>query len=94
MYYVYIIESKVDGSFYTGRTSDLTLRLKYHNSPALNKGVTRRKIPWTYFYVLEVGHSGVAVKIEGHIKRMKSAKYIRNLVKYPEIGEKLIEKYS
>jgi putative endonuclease len=94
MYYVYIIESKVDGSFYTGRTSDLTLRLEYHNSPALNNGVTRRRIPWSYFYVLEVSSSGVAAKIEGHIKRMKSAKYIRNLVKYPEIGEKLIEKYS
>ena len=66
----------------------------YHNSPILNKGVTRRKIPWSYFYVMEVNSSTVANKIERHIKKMKSAKYIENLVKYPEIGEKLIKKYS
>jgi putative endonuclease len=94
MYYVYIIQSKVDGSFYIGRTSDLTLRLVYHNSPILNKGVTHRKIPWRYFYVLEVNNSAVAAQIERHIKKMKSVRYIRNLVKYPELGEKLIKKYS
>ena len=94
MFYFYIIQSKVDESFYIGRTSDLTLRLLYHNSPILNKGVTLRKIPWRYFYVMEVHTATIAAQIERHIKKMKSARYIRNLVKYPEIGEKLIKKYS
>ena len=94
MYYVYIIQSKVDQSFYIGRTSDLSQRLMYHNSPDLNKGVTQRKIPWSYFYVLQVSSSTAAGRIERHIKKMKSTRYIRSLVKYPEIGEKLIKKYS
>ena len=68
--------------------------MKYHNSRCKNIGVTRNKIPWKYFYFLEVKNSFIAVKIELHIKRMKSRNYIENLKKYPEISEKLIKKYS
>jgi len=32
MYYVYILQSKKDKSFYTGFTTDLKLRLKDHNT--------------------------------------------------------------
>ncbi|MEN8788398.1 MAG: GIY-YIG nuclease family protein, partial [Flavobacteriaceae bacterium] len=56
-------------------TSDLKLRLEYHNSISKNIGETRKKIPWKYYYVLEVQNAAVAVKIERHIKRMKSRKY-------------------
>ena len=94
MYSVYVIQSEFDISFYIGKTSDLTKRLLYHNSPQMNVGITKRKIPWHYYYVLEVENSALAGKIENHIKRMKSRSYIMNLKKYPEIGEKLIEKYS
>jgi hypothetical protein len=31
---------------------------------------------------------------ENHFKRMKSRKYIEDLKNYPELGERLIEKYS
>ena len=31
MYYVYIIQSKKDNSYYTGSTSDLKNRIKEHN---------------------------------------------------------------
>jgi len=34
------------------------------------------------------------LKIEGHIKGMKSKNYIVNLAKYPEMVTKLLEKYS
>jgi len=83
-----------DQSFYVGKTSDLEERLKWHNNERLNVGVSKRKILWEYFFTLEVGNSKIAGKIENHIKRMKSRKYILNLLKYPEIGYKLIEKYS
>ncbi len=36
----------------------------------------------------------MAGKIENHIKKMKSKKYIKDLKKYPEIAQKLIKKYS
>jgi putative endonuclease len=34
------------------------------------------------------------MKIERHIKKMKSKKYIQNLKKYPEMVEKLLIKNS
>ena len=94
MPYVYIIQSQLDLSFYTGKTFDLHKRLIWHNSKKLNKGVTKNKIPWNYFYTLETKNIIVAGKIENHIKQMKSRKYIQNLQKYPELGEKLLRKYS
>ncbi len=43
---------------------------------------------------MEVPNARIAGAIENHIKRMKSRRYIENLIKYPEIGKKLLEKYS
>ncbi len=94
MHYVYVIQSSQDHSYYIGHKTDLAERLKYHNSVQKNIGVTRRKISWSYFYVLEVENSTIASKMEKHIKRMKSREYLKNLAKYPEMGEKLIKKYS
>ena len=94
MYFVYVIESMNDGSFYIGKTSDLIERLRWHNSSELDQGMTKGKIPWKCFFTLEVASSEVAGKIENHIKRMKSRKYIFNLAEYPEIRQRLIEKYS
>ncbi|UII77360.1 GIY-YIG nuclease family protein [Flagellimonas sp. HMM57] len=94
MHYVYIIQSKIDNGFYVGETRDLVDRLTRHNTKELNAGITNRKIPWDYFYILKVKNSTVARKIERHIKKMKSRAYIENLRKYPEIATKLIEKYS
>lgn len=93
-HYVYVIQSSKDDSYYIGRTSNLNERLKFHNATELNTGITRLRMPCKYFYTLEVGTSSLADKIEKHIKKMKSRKYILNLKKYPEISRKLIEKYS
>ena len=94
MNYVYIIQSKLDQSFYIGKTSNLEKRLDFHNSYVLNIGITRRKIPWEYYHILEMEDAAIATRIEQHIKRMKSRKYIENLKKYPEMTEKLLKKYS
>ena len=94
MGFVYIIRSTKDGSFYIGKTADPEKRLQWHNNLDLNTGVTRIKAPWEYFFVLQVDDMKVAGKIENHIKRMKGRTYILNLKKYPELGLRLIEKYS
>jgi putative endonuclease len=94
MYFVYVIQSEIDNSFYVGHTQDLAKRLEFHNDPTLNLGVTRYKMPWRYFFVLETNTKTTAIKIEKHIKQMKSRVYITNLEKYPEIGENLLKKYS
>jgi len=43
-YYVYIIQSEVDGSFYKGFTIDYLKRLAAHNAGLST--YTSRKIPW------------------------------------------------
>ncbi|MEB8346495.1 GIY-YIG nuclease family protein [Flavobacteriaceae bacterium KMM 6898] len=94
MPFVYIIKSIKTESFYIGKTYDLAERLRFHNSMELNKGSSKSGIPWEYFFTLEVPTYMLAGKLEMHIKRMKSREYCINLVKYPEISQKLIEKYS
>ncbi len=94
MCFVYIIQSEADDTFYVGYTRNLSERLDFHNDPKINSGVTRHKIPWKYFYTLKAPNCKVAIKIEKHIKRMKSQSYINNLKKYPEMGQKLLKKYS
>ena len=44
MYYVYILKSVKDGSYYTGFTSDLESRIKKHNSGLCD--YTSSKIPF------------------------------------------------
>ncbi len=51
MFYVYIIESKKDSSFYIGQTNDLKKRLSFHNQ-GLSK-YTSRKRPWHIVYFEE-----------------------------------------
>jgi putative endonuclease len=94
MCFVYVITSSIDDSYYVGSTQNLEERLRYHNDPIINTGVTRLKIPWSYSFVLQTPSKTVALKIERHIKRMKSRNFISNLIKYPELGEKLLKKYS
>ena len=94
MPFVYIIRSIKTDAFYIGKTYDLEQRLRYHNSSELNEGSSKSGIPWEYFYIQEVESYALAGKIEMHIKRMKSREYCINLTKYPEISQKLIEKYS
>jgi putative endonuclease len=43
--------------------------------------------------MLESTSENQARLIEKHIKKMKSKTYIHNLVKYPEIAEKLLLKF-
>lgn len=48
MYYVYVLQSKKDGSIYIGYTTDLKSRLETHNK-GFEKS-TRNKTPWELIY--------------------------------------------
>ncbi len=48
MYYVYILQSKKDSSFYIGFTPDLRSRLAKHNKKQVTS--TKDKVPWTLIY--------------------------------------------
>ena len=44
MWYVYVLESQSDGSYYKGSTNDLPRRLKEHNNG--EEKYTRHLVPW------------------------------------------------
>ena len=94
MAYVYILFSKKINAFYIGSCKDLKERLKQHNDHSFNKSFTKRANDWIVFYSIDNIEYQTARKIEKHIKNMKSRKYIINLIKYPEITLKLMDKYK
>ncbi len=93
-HYVYIIYSKKRNGFYIGETTDITKRLEIHNNEVLNTNSTKDGIPWELFHTIVCVNRTQALSIEKHIKRMKSANFIKNLSLYPEITDRLLTTYS
>jgi putative endonuclease len=64
--YVYIIQSIINDSFYTGMTSDIEKRILEHNS---GKGTyTKRYMPWKLVYVEVCENRIAARKREKYLK--------------------------
>jgi putative endonuclease len=77
-YHTYIIFSPSKNTFYVGHTSDLYRRLNEHNS-GINKS-TKNAAPWNLMFTREFNSRSEAMKFESKIKRMKSRKYIEQLI--------------
>ena len=96
MAYCYILHSNSLNRYYIGSTilppDDRLIRHleKYYGSTKFTAKVS----DWKIFFTLECETLEQAKKIESHVKRMKSKRYIENLVKYPEISLRLLEKYK
>ena len=93
-FFVYILFSESLNKFYIGSTDDVSRRITEHNNIKYKNKFTSRGIPWSLFYEITCQSSRQAYKIEKHIKAMHSKKYIQNLINYPEISEKLLDKYK
>ena len=78
MYYVYILQSEKDGSYYIGYTAYLEKRIESHNQG--RSRYTRKKTPWICVYVEEYNNKKDALVREKYLKRMKSKKYLEKLV--------------
>ncbi len=78
-YYLYIIQSLQDNSYYVGQTENLKIRIKKHNSGM--EFYTKRKIPWKLVYTEKYNSRGEAIKREKQIKKKKSKKHIEWLIK-------------
>ena len=78
-YFVYILESQQDGSFYIGYTSDLTKRIVYHNSG--RSTYTRKKQPWKLIYFEKFTEKRDAIIRERQIKSWKSKQAVLKLIK-------------
>ena len=90
---IYILYSPSIDQFYIGSCLDLKQRLEQHLNKSYQVGFTHRANDWELFYSIEGLEYNIARMIEQYIKKMKSRKYLQNLKTYPEIKEKLIEKY-
>jgi putative endonuclease len=77
-FYVYIIQSELDRSYYIGSTQDLDERLRRHNQG--RSTYTKAKRPWKLVYHEEFIDRSSAMKREREIKRQKSKKFIETLV--------------
>ena len=94
MFIVYILFSEKLSKFYIGMTSNFDVRLDFHLNDIQQRKFTHNANDWNLFYKIKCDSKTSAMKIEKHIKAMKSKIYIENLIKYPEITQKLLEKYK
>jgi putative endonuclease len=78
-FYVYIIQSEKDGSYYVGSTKDLAERVGRHNQG--RSKYTKAKRPWKLIYSEEHKDRSEAVRQENKIKARKSKEYTESLVR-------------
>jgi putative endonuclease len=78
MYYVYVLKSDLDGSYYKGYTQNLELRLKEHNSG--KSSYTARKIPWKLVYSEEVRTLEEAIAREKYFKSAAGRRFLKTKI--------------
>lgn len=79
IFFVYILYSEKIDRFYVGHTYDLNQRLAQHNAGRTSS--TKAGRPWKIVYKEEYPDNIMANNREIKIKKMKSRKYIEELVK-------------
>jgi putative endonuclease len=94
MAFVYILKSNSLDRYYIGSCLDLAARLQEHLAGIYQAAYTHKASDWVLLFSIEGLGYDQARKIEAHIKRMKSKKYIENLFKYPEMVRSLVERYG
>ena len=77
-FFVYILQSMRDFSFYVGQCDDLDCRMSKH-SEGMSK-YTASKRPWRLVYFEMYESRSEALKREKQIKNMKSKIFIQNLI--------------
>ncbi|MEQ8424349.1 MAG: GIY-YIG nuclease family protein [Cyclobacteriaceae bacterium] len=77
-YWVYVLRSLKDDSFYIGQTNNLGTRLARHNSGT--EKYTRTKAPWEIMWSVELESRSEAMRLERKLKNMKSRKRILDFI--------------
>ena|SRR5687768_6839656 len=91
---VYILYSSSLDKFYTGSCEDFQERIRQHENGYFDQAFTRKATDWLIYLLLENLSYLQASGIEAHIKRMKSRRFLENLKKYPELLNRLADKYK
>ncbi len=84
MFFVYIIESESDGSYYIGQTNDLEDRLKRHN--LLRNRSTKSKAPWILLYSQVYETRSEAMKVESYLKSLKKRSLVQKWIEDQQRG--------
>ena len=79
MNYVYILKSQTSGKYYIGESTNVDLRLEFHNK--FGTGYTSRYRPWSLVFKKEFPDRLSAMKAERKVKSWKSRKMIEKLIK-------------
>jgi putative endonuclease len=80
MWSVYLLHSKIDGSWYTGVTINLRKRIFIHNSKK-NKS-TKSKAPWGLIYYEACTNRKDAYAREKYLKSGMGKRYLKNRLKF------------
>ena len=78
MYYVYILQSEKDHTYYTGITKDLSDRLHRHNSGW--EKYTKIKAPWSLVWYTIKPNRAEASKLERKLKNLKSGIRVKRFI--------------
>ena len=78
MFYVYILQSLKDESYYIGQTNNVSNRLERHNG--WRQSATRSKVPWELVHTEPFPTRSQAVRRELEIKSWKSRQAIKELL--------------
>ena len=79
---------------YIGFTENLIQRLEFHLNESQKRKFTYTSDDWELIFTIECETKHQGLSIEKYIKSMKSRIYIQNLLQYPEMKFKLLEKYK
>jgi putative endonuclease len=91
---VYIIFSKKINKYFIGSCMDFSERLEEHRLKKFKGTFTTRTDDWELFHAIHDLEYSQARRIELHIKNMRTREYYNNLKKFPELVEKLKERFK
>ena len=83
-YYVYIIQTLIDGTYYVGSTQNVDERVTRHNQR--RSKYTKGRGPWELVYTEEFADRSSAMKREKEIKSRKKKEYIESMVRTSRQG--------
>ncbi|HOJ16778.1 MAG TPA: GIY-YIG nuclease family protein [Caldisericia bacterium] len=78
-YYVYVLQSEIDGKFYVGYTENLKQRLKEHDNEKVIFTKKRRPLKLVYFEFCL--NKSDAINREKYLKTAWGKRYIKNRLK-------------
>jgi putative endonuclease len=79
VYYTYVLQSEVDGKFYTGFTKDLKLRFEQHNKQLVDS--TKDRTPLNLIYYEACIDQNDATRREKYLKTYLGKQFIKKRLK-------------